>query len=98
MRDPAMAGDININQMHYVYLLQNLTKKNIYIGSSSNLKNRLYYHNHNKVKSTKNKGNYRLIYYEAYLSKKDAIIRERNLKKQHRQKDFLLKNLANSLK
>jgi len=83
--------------MFYVYLLKNKKSDRIYIGFSKDLKKRLKNHYHNSVKSTKNRGKYKLIYYEAFLSEKDARIRERSLKRQSRQKEFLLKNLKDSL-
>ncbi|MEW6408239.1 MAG: GIY-YIG nuclease family protein [Patescibacteria group bacterium] len=52
----------------------------IYIGYTPDLRIRITKHNSNKVFSTKNKGLWDLIYYEAYLSKDDAILRERQLK------------------
>jgi len=83
--------------MNYVYLIQDTINKNIYIGFSTNLKERLKKHNINSVKSTKNKGKWELVYCEIYKSEKDARIRELALKKQGRQKEFLLNNLKNSL-
>ena len=58
--------------MHYVYILKNKGSKSLYIGYSSDLKQRFRQH-----KLTKD---VRLIYYEAYLSKKDACEREQKLK------------------
>lgn len=64
--------------MYYVYLLQSDAGK-LYIGYSSNLKQRIKEHLSKKVTSTK-RNNYRLIYYEAYLNKADAVGREIFLK------------------
>jgi putative endonuclease len=58
--------------MHYVYILKNRGKKASYIGYSDNLEQRIQEH-----KSAKD---VELIYYEAYLSEKDARRRERKLK------------------
>ncbi len=66
--------------MHYVYILQN-KDKTLYIGYSSNLKQRIQDHLNGKgSKITKNKPYWKLIYYESYLDKKDAIGREKFLK------------------
>jgi putative endonuclease len=67
--------------MYYVYILQSTKDKSLYIGYSPDLKNRLVKHNIRQVTSTKDKTPRRLIYYEAYLERKDAIGRERFLKK-----------------
>ncbi|MFH1781295.1 MAG: GIY-YIG nuclease family protein [Patescibacteria group bacterium] len=82
--------------MYYVYVLKNTQINKIYIGVSSNLIKRIKEHNSGKTKTTKN-GNWRLVYYEAYLSKKDATQREWNLKNKGRQNKFLKENIKNSL-
>ncbi|KKP88753.1 MAG: Excinuclease abc c subunit domain protein [Berkelbacteria bacterium GW2011_GWA2_35_9] len=84
--------------MYYVYLLKNSIAGKVYIGYTADLKERIKQHNHNKTKSTKNRGKHQLIYYEAFKSKTDARKREIALKKQSRQKEFLLNNLEDSLK
>ncbi|MFH1461161.1 MAG: GIY-YIG nuclease family protein [Patescibacteria group bacterium] len=65
--------------MYYVYLLL-LKDKKIYTGRCNDLKRRFYEHNQRKVESTKNHLPAKLIYYEAYLSKKDTVDRESYLK------------------
>jgi len=69
----------------------------LYIGFTKDLSKRIKAHNRNSVRSTKNRGENKLIYYEAFLSQTDARRREKNLKNQWRQREFLLKNLTNSL-
>ncbi|MFZ2484724.1 MAG: GIY-YIG nuclease family protein [Minisyncoccia bacterium] len=64
--------------MHYVYVLQ--SPKQFYIGSTSDLRRRLIEHQTNKSLSTKNRGPWKLIYYEASLSNRDARKREIYLK------------------
>ena len=64
----------------YVYILHNHSKNFIYIGYSENLRQRIQEHNEGKVKSTKFYKPLSLIFYEAYLSKKDAKRREKYLK------------------
>lgn len=54
--------------MFYVYILQN-SKNQLYKGSTTDLKKRVLAHNTGKVRSTKNKGQWKLVYYEAFLSK-----------------------------
>ena len=64
--------------MYYVYFLQNENNE-LYYGSTNNLKRRLQEHNSGRTYYTK--GRYwKLIYYEAYLSEKDARNRKKQLK------------------
>jgi len=51
-----------------------------YIGSTANLRKRFKEHHSNKVFSTKGRGPFELIYYEACINEKDARIREKYLK------------------
>lgn len=64
--------------MYYVYVLK--SPKQFYIGSSSDLKRRFTEHQEGRSKSTKNRGPWKIVYYEASQSKKDALIREKYLK------------------
>ena len=66
--------------MYYVYILQSLKDKSLYIGYTPDLRQRLPRHNKKQVTATKDKTPWRLIYYEAYLERKDATGRERFLK------------------
>jgi len=67
--------------MHYVYLLQSELKKDkIYIGTTGDLERRLHEHNSGKTYTTQWHQPYRIVYYEAYLDKQDALERERKLK------------------
>lgn len=67
--------------MFCIYVLPSKKDKSFYIGFAENLKERLTKHNEGLVKSTKNILPMELIYCEAYKSKKDALIREKRLKK-----------------
>lgn len=64
--------------MNYVYVLK--YPKQFYTGSTRNLRKRIYEHKNNKVFSTKNRGAFKLVYYEACESEKDARLREEYLK------------------
>ena len=66
--------------MHYVYLLQSQNNKELYIGCTSNLKQRIVMHNQGKSYHTKKYIPWRLIYFEDYISKNDAYGREKSLK------------------
>ncbi len=66
--------------MYYVYVLRSFKDNKLYIGFSSNLKNRIIKHISGGVLATKNRLPIQLIYYEAYLEKADAKGREKFLK------------------
>ena len=63
-----------------MYLIKSKKTGNLYTGCTNNLVKRFKEHNENKNFSTKNKGPFELIYYEAYKHKDDAFFREHNLK------------------
>jgi len=83
--------------MYYVYVLKSKKDTNLYIGYSTNLKVRFSEHNLGKVKSTKSRIPFELVYYEAYKDKQDATKRE-NFLKTHQQRDLLKERLKYSLK
>ena len=66
--------------MYYVYLIKSIKKEFLYVGSTNDLRRRLLDHNSGKELATKFYSPFKLVYYEAYQSKKDALIRENKLK------------------
>jgi len=83
--------------MYYVYVIENQTDKSLYIGYSSDLRQRITdYLSGRGGKTTKNKTGWKLIYYEAYLNKLDAIGREKFLKGGSGRK-YINKQLSNYL-
>ena len=73
----------------YVYLIVSKVKNKTisYVGYTNNLSKRLILHNSNKgAKFTKGK-KWKLVYYEKYDSKNEAMKEEYNLKK-----DYYLRN------
>jgi putative endonuclease len=64
--------------MYYVYVIKN--HKQFYIGYTGDLRRRFSEHINNKSIATKNRGPWKLVYYEACLSNKDALHREKYLK------------------
>ena len=66
--------------MYCVYVLISLKDYQLYIGSTSNLKDRLTNHFHGEAKSTSSRRPFKLIFCEYYNSKKDALRRERYFK------------------
>jgi len=69
----------------------------LYIGQTNDLKRRLIEHNSGSNFSTKNRRPFELIYYEAYLSRQDTVIREKKLKKFKNSYKELKKRISNSL-
>jgi putative endonuclease len=66
--------------MFYVYILQSEKDKKRYIGFSKNLDRRLIEHNSGLVKSTRNRKPLKLIYFEEFENKVDAMNREKEIK------------------
>jgi putative endonuclease len=66
--------------MYYVYVIQSKKDKQFYIGFTRDLENRIREHNEGRVSSTKERGPFELIYYEACLNEQDALAREKYLK------------------
>src|SRR5438552_16642669 len=76
--------------MYYVYILQSPKADDIYIGSSTDLRSRMRKHRSEHR-------DWRLIYYEAYASEKDARRREKRLKQHGSGKVELKKRLQHRL-
>jgi putative endonuclease len=66
--------------MFYTYVLQSLKDKGLYIGFSTDLKNRIIEHNKGMVPATANRLPVIIVYYEACLGKQKAVEREKALK------------------
>ncbi len=66
--------------MFYVYVLQSEKDKNLYQGFTEDIEERLRKHNAGDVPSTRERRPLRLIFYEAFLEKEDALRRERYFK------------------
>jgi putative endonuclease len=67
--------------MFYTYVLKSLSHKTLYIGSSDNPEKRLEEeHNVGRVRYTKGRMPWRLIYKESYQTRGEAMKREKFLK------------------
>ncbi|MDP3697584.1 MAG: GIY-YIG nuclease family protein [Candidatus Taylorbacteria bacterium] len=66
--------------MYYTYILKSDKNNKYYIGSTSDLNQRLNQHNSGKVKSTKLYRPWSIYYFEKLDNEKDAILRERQIK------------------
>lgn len=50
--------------MFTTYIIESLKDGRLYIGQTNNIHDRILRHNSNRNKATKNKGPWRLIYYQ----------------------------------
>lgn len=66
--------------MYYLYILKSQKDNKHYIGITHDIGKRLKQHNWGKVRSTKPRRPLVLIHQEKFLTKKDAIKREKYLK------------------
>lgn len=65
--------------MFVVYILVN-NRGRYYIGQTNNLKKRVFQHNNNNLGYTKIGRPWRLVYFEYFVTRNEAIIRESQLK------------------
>jgi predicted GIY-YIG superfamily endonuclease len=77
--------------MYYTYVLKHPRTSLIYVGYTDNLIRRCKEHKNDKP-------NWRLVYYEGYLSKKDAQRREIRLKNYGSSLGHLRRRISYSLK
>ena len=81
--------------MYYTYVIEN-KKGWRYIGSSGDIAKRLSRHNSNSVRSTKNRGPFKIVFKEEFSTRTEARKRENQLKSYKGNKAFtrLLKDSA----
>lgn len=83
---------------YYVYILCNDRKNVLYVGATSDLKKRLYFHKKGLISGFTKKYNVRsLVYYETFDSEELAYKKENALKKTNRQRKINLVNSFNPL-
>lgn len=83
--------------MYYVYLIKSIRRDYIYVGSTADLRRRFAEHNAGTELATKAYAPFKLVCYEAYADKRDALTRERMLKHHGSVIGHLKKRLRNSL-
>lgn len=66
--------------MYYVYVIESLRDKKLYIGHTNDLIRRIREHNRGLVSATQRRRPFKLLYYEASNILKDAVKREKSLK------------------
>ena len=70
--------------MFFVYIIYSATYDIYYKGISADIAKRLDEHNCNQSRYTSGKGPWELVYHEQVDSKKEALIREKQIKKWNR--------------
>ena len=73
---------------YFVYILFSQRDQKRYIGLTSNLGQRMREHSQGSVKSTRNRRPLKLIYFEKFVTKSEALYRE-NFFKSGRGRKFL---------
>lgn len=66
--------------MFYVYILVSQLDGSLYTGQTHDLRKRLLRHNKGYVRSTRSKIPYSLGYFEVYMTRAEAMLREWELK------------------
>jgi putative endonuclease len=69
--------------VYTVYVIYNQENNKIYIGQTINLENRIRLHQSKQFKNSytaRFSGSWKLIYSEEYINRKQALIREKQLK------------------
>ena len=74
---------------YFVYILKSLKDGGYYVGISHDIQKRLDYHNRNKVRSTKYRIPFKIIYTEKYSTRLEARNREKYLKSYRGSKEKL---------
>ena len=71
---------------YYVYILASKRNGTLYIGVTNDLVHRVYDHKSRTIQGfTEKYGVHNLVYYESYTDVRDALTREKRLKKWKRQ-------------
>lgn len=83
--------------MHYTYALMSLKNKRVYIGRTDNLRRRVFEHNSGiGGKYTRDSRPFKLVFYEAFFSKEDAVRQELFYKSGYG-KEILKEKISHSL-
>ncbi len=72
--------------MYFTYILYSQHLGKYYIGYTSDLSARLEHHNRGASRYTRKGIPWKIVYFEKYLQKHDAIVRERHIKKKKSRK------------
>ena len=67
---------------HFVYILYSISRDRYYVGSTSDLEERLNRHNAGATTSTKSGRPWKVVYSEEFLTRSDSLKRENEIKRQ----------------
>jgi putative endonuclease len=67
--------------MYYTYIIQSIETGRYYIGSTSNISDRLKRHQENRSKATKGRGPWYLVFRQLFPTRSEAMILEFKIKK-----------------
>ena len=67
---------------YWVYVIKGESTGRYYVGSTGDLPDRLRRHNANRSAATRNRGPWRVVYTEEFISRQEAANRERAIKAQ----------------
>ncbi len=65
---------------YFVYVLESELDGRLYKGQTSDIEKRLIEHNSGKTKSTKGYKPWKLVYFEAFKTREEAVVREKYFK------------------
>ena len=80
---------------YYIYIIYSEKRDRYYIGYCSEIETRLSKHNYGATPSTRSGIPWKLVYYEEYNTKTEAIIREKDIKKK-KSRDYIEKLINNN--
>ena len=80
----------------YVYVLRSVDFKRNYVGFTKNVERRLKEYNSGKTKSTKPYRPWKLLFLETFISKSEALEREKHLKS-GQGRDYIKNNWPRSI-
>lgn len=70
----------------YIYIITNKTNSVVYIGLTTNLIQRIFQHRNKRIEGFSSKYSlYKLVYYEIFDDLDNALSREKQLKRWHRE-------------
>ena len=67
---------------HFVYILYSISRDRYYVGSTSEIEQRLIRHNAGATPSTKTGRPWKIVYREEHATKSEALKRENQIKRQ----------------
>ncbi|WP_242117176.1 GIY-YIG nuclease family protein [Aestuariivivens sediminicola] len=81
--------------MFYTYIIESEQDGSFYIGYTEHLDKRISEHNMGLSAYTKKKTPWKIVYVEAFTTKREAILREKFLKRQ-KNRNFYLRLIENN--